>query len=620
MVSSVLFEQQPSRATSLPSSTTNDVHSTRPKRMPKSVAGGAFVDHEYKPEKNHHYRQHPHQDVWWYKGHRTNPTGHLTQPGSSRKSQLDERSNRPLFCHENARSKPLTNARHSGRYHLDRSASFRHTNTSNSTTTTTSSPNNEPYTPIRSFSSRSLLGSSSSSLSSSLLSDHNQPPTWKKKNGLYKRDDDDDEEEEEEDPTEDMTETEEDSSCSDHSSFLKEDYKIREQSLPTATIPQPAPSIRSNRPLYGSSSSNNNNTVSQSSPRRRLSPGRLAVFRCESSRELTLHKGSVTSGRNPTSGGGGDLRRSHSPLHSRSVVVGNQGYASRSLVSDLSQRSLPRLSNSMTMSTNTKPDSSLTTTTTTTRSNNKVKRGGTYGYYRSSSSTLLQEPPQSQDPNANDIELPTKTVPAQGSKPFQSVLPDKKEDNDNKDQDKDEVASTRTFATKYLHKPVTTSSPIGSSQPSEKETQRRALRARLNRAKAVLQGSHLDPHTNENTELSITNHRSSSRTLVMEEQHTHQDNKTREEKQLTPAQRRQLTYQWYMRNRMPTRTSMLERIHQTGGGVGGLWSGGICLTEHDVHSLPWMRNGAIVDATAMIAHMNDLYVCSGGSTRSLMEL
>ena len=268
------------------------------------------------------------------------------------------------------------------------------------------------------------------------------------------------------------------------------------------------------------------------------------------------------------------------------------------------------------MSTNTKPDSTVTKTTTT-RSNNKVKRGGTYGYYRSSSSsTLLQEP---QNPNATANELSTKKVPAQGSKPFQSVLPDKKEDKDNKDQDKDEVPSTRTFATKYLSKPATTtSSAIGSSQPSEKETQRRALRARLNRAKAVLQGSHLDPQTNENTELSITNHRSSSRTLVMEEQHTHQDDETREEKQLAPAQRRQLTYQWYMRNRMPTRTSMLERIHQTGGGVGGLWSGGICLTEHDVHSLPWMRNGAIVDATAMIAHMNDLYVCSGGSTPSLM--
>ncbi|KAL7574274.1 hypothetical protein ACA910_012522 [Epithemia clementina (nom. ined.)] len=105
---------------------------------------------------------------------------------------------------------------------------------------------------------------------------------------------------------------------------------------------------------------------------------------------------------------------------------------------------------------------------------------------------------------------------------------------------------------------------------------------------------------------------SSSSSLLSQQKDDHETN------EWIRAQRRQYAYQWYMRHGMPNRRSMLDQIERgiplRGAAAGAV--GGLCLTQDDVLSLPWIRNGALVDATTMMAHMNDLYNM-GHSSRSL---
>lgn len=84
---------------------------------------------------------------------------------------------------------------------------------------------------------------------------------------------------------------------------------------------------------------------------------------------------------------------------------------------------------------------------------------------------------------------------------------------------------------------------------------------------------------------------------------------------LAREKRRQLAYRWYLKNGMPDKYSMLELV--SGSSI-GLWSGGVCLTEEDVHLLPWTRCGSLVDATIIMSQMGDMYGCTGSSSRSLM--
>ena len=66
------------------------------------------------------------------------------------------------------------------------------------------------------------------------------------------------------------------------------------------------------------------------------------------------------------------------------------------------------------------------------------------------------------------------------------------------------------------------------------------------------------------------------------------------ESAFSPSQRRQLTYQWYLRHEMPTKSEMVKFVKSS-----TIWSGDICLTEADVDLLPWVHNCSIVHSSPL---------------------
>ena len=74
------------------------------------------------------------------------------------------------------------------------------------------------------------------------------------------------------------------------------------------------------------------------------------------------------------------------------------------------------------------------------------------------------------------------------------------------------------------------------------------------------------------------------------------------ESTVSPLQRRQLTYEWFLRHGMPTKSEMVEQVKSS-----TIWSGDICLTEADVDLLPWVHNCSIVNASRWRStHSGDL--------------